>query len=263
MSRVFQLSDIHFGSEDRQALDNAERLIHEVRPEALIVSGDLTQRGKRSEFAQAAEWLESLEIPQIVVAGNHDTPLLNLYSRARRPFERFEDRFAEKSVALETEKFSFAGLNTSRGWQFRKNWAEGSVNLNRLSAVLGDLARTNRPLRAIVCHHPFLAHTDAPLQTRTRRGVRAAAIMSRSHAQLLFTGHVHKPSVELRQSEDGRGYLSVCAGTLSRRLRDAPPSLNDIQISDGMLTIEALDMSVPTSDVLTKSEYPIEQILAL
>jgi 3',5'-cyclic AMP phosphodiesterase CpdA len=39
-----------------------------------VVSGDITQKGLRGEFAAAAAWLERLPKPQITCPGNHDVP---------------------------------------------------------------------------------------------------------------------------------------------------------------------------------------------
>ncbi|MEO0870645.1 MAG: metallophosphoesterase, partial [Pseudomonadota bacterium] len=122
---VFQMSDIHFGAQDEDALKAAERLIDSTSPDALIVCGDLTQRGKRAEFRAARSWLDQFGLPSLVVAGNHDTPLLNLVQRVASPFQRFEDTFDDYLRPLEIGGWRFVGLNTARGWQARRNWAEG------------------------------------------------------------------------------------------------------------------------------------------
>ena len=57
MTRLIQIADIHFGREDPAAINAAGDLISSLDPDGLLVCGDLTQRGKRSEFEAAAEWL--------------------------------------------------------------------------------------------------------------------------------------------------------------------------------------------------------------
>ncbi|MEO0715196.1 MAG: metallophosphoesterase, partial [Pseudomonadota bacterium] len=86
--KIVQLSDIHFGVEDRGALALAGSVIESSEPDALIICGDLTQRGKRSEFAAAREWIDGFSRPTLVVPGNHDTPLLNMVERVTSPFDR-------------------------------------------------------------------------------------------------------------------------------------------------------------------------------
>ena len=56
-TRLVHLSDIHFGAEDREALEAVEKFCSHVKPDAVIIAGDITQRGRRSEFeAHRAEW---------------------------------------------------------------------------------------------------------------------------------------------------------------------------------------------------------------
>ena len=45
--RVLHISDVHFGVEDRRALDAFTEAVHEVQPDAIICTGDLTQRARR------------------------------------------------------------------------------------------------------------------------------------------------------------------------------------------------------------------------
>lgn len=234
MIRLVQVADLHFGRECKPAIAAAIPVIKSLSPDALIVAGDLTQRGKFSEFEAAHSWLSEFDMPQIVVPGNHDTPMLNMYARVHAPFERFCELFGSKMKSIQVGNLKIAGLNTARGWQVRRNWAEGAVNLDNLEEALGDEA----DLKALVCHHPFRAVPGAPLKTRTRRGARASQHIARSNVRLLFTGHVHQPGVQTWR-EDGGQYLAIGAGTLSDRLREWPPSFNEVIVEDGQARIVA------------------------
>ncbi|MAW99120.1 MAG: metallophosphoesterase, partial [Sphingomonas sp.] len=46
MTRLFHVSDLHFGAEDRSALHWFARLVTDERPDAVIVTGDLTMRAR-------------------------------------------------------------------------------------------------------------------------------------------------------------------------------------------------------------------------
>ena len=75
----------------------AEALIvslRENRPDLVIVSGDLTQRARRSEFAEARTFLDRIAAPRLVIPGNHDVPLYNVFRRALAPFGRYESQIA-------------------------------------------------------------------------------------------------------------------------------------------------------------------------
>ncbi|MEL6239534.1 MAG: metallophosphoesterase [Pseudomonadota bacterium] len=235
--KIVQLSDIHFGVEDRGALALAGSVIESSEPDALIICGDLTQRGKRSEFAAAREWIDGFSRPTLVVPGNHDTPLLNMVERVTSPFDRFEETFEDMRGPLEVDRWLFNGLNTARGWQARSNWAEGVVDLDQLTHIASKSLYT-----AVVCHHPFVSPPGTPLKTKTKRGDAADKLMQRAPASLVLSGHVHAPTVEERGDHAGR-YLAITAGTLSTRLRQSPPSCNVIEHREGRLTIDGASLS--------------------
>lgn len=236
MIRIIQLSDLHFGAEDPQAIRLASEHIQDDPPDVLVVCGDLTQRGKRCEFRAALDWLEGLSLPKLVVPGNHDTPLLNLPARITDPFERHRNHFGDVASDLTVGDWQISGLNTARGWQARANWAEGVVNLDDLADRLSDA--TTR--RIIVCHHPFVSSPQTPLRISTRRGEAADSLLQESAASLLLTGHVHAPSANLRRSPTGV-YLAISAGTLSLRLRDHPPGFNRLVLDGDLVQADVFE----------------------
>ena len=50
MTSLFHVSDLHFGYEDREALDWFAREVDRIRPAAVICTGDLTMRGRRGNL---------------------------------------------------------------------------------------------------------------------------------------------------------------------------------------------------------------------
>lgn len=237
--RIAHLSDIHFGAEDETALEAARTHILASSPDVLIVSGDVTQRGKRSEFEAARDWLDSFGLPTLTVPGNHDTPLLNLGARLSAPFARHERYFGAQDPRLHRGGVAFFGLNTARGAQLKANWAEGAVDLDVLDRLIADAKDLSIGEHCVlVCHHPFLSPPESPLQFSTRRGNRAAVRLAASRIGLLLAGHVHTPNAVLHESPEGR-YLSVTAGTLSTRLRNVAPSFNLVQLEEGECEVTA------------------------
>ncbi len=74
---LLQISDLHFGPPYRnEAGDAVLRLANQLSLDAVIVSGDLTQRAKREQFEAARDFLSLLpSVPQLVHTRNHDVPL--------------------------------------------------------------------------------------------------------------------------------------------------------------------------------------------
>ena len=55
------------------------------KPEVIVVSGDITQRARYQQFYKCRQFLDSLNIPYIVVPGNHDIPLYHVWNRFSHP----------------------------------------------------------------------------------------------------------------------------------------------------------------------------------
>lgn len=254
------LADIHFGRENQSALGAAREVILASGADAVVVAGDLTQRGKRSEFAASRAYLRSFGLPVLCVPGNHDTPLLHVGARATNAFGRYDAFMSEFPDEMDAGRILIRGLNTSRGWQARSNWAEGSVSLRRLDHLISAGTPGEGPsLCAIVCHHPFRQPSRARLRTATRRGAEASRRLAASGVSLLLTGHVHTPHAEVIQEEEGR-YLAITAGTLSTRLRAEQPSFNLITLGTDQLDLSVLSFSHGSFAQSAEGKWSLEDL---
>ena len=80
---------MHFGAEDVEALKAVETFAEHVKPDAVIIAGDITQSGRKREFEAARAWFDKLGYQPIVAPGNHDTPVFHLPARMVAPFDRY------------------------------------------------------------------------------------------------------------------------------------------------------------------------------
>ena len=90
MATLLHLSDLHFGKAFRP--DVAEAVVEHARdlvPDVVVVSGDLTQRAKATEFQAAAEYLERFAAPVVVTPGNHDVPFYRFWERILFPYANY------------------------------------------------------------------------------------------------------------------------------------------------------------------------------
>lgn len=240
MPNLLHISDLHFGAENPVALLAVERYAAKHPIDAVIVSGDLTQRGRPIEFAAAAEWLGRFHMPVVATPGNHDTSYYNLYKRAFRPFKRYA-RMLESvaEISLATPRLFVATLNTARGWQLRRNWALGSVSRRQLQTAAALIATADPgALRLLVCHHPLATPPSAPLPGETRRGREAAETLARMGIDLVLSGHLHTPFALPLPHGDGATW-SIGAGTLSQRERGCSASFTVLHLGDAQPSSQA------------------------
>lgn len=72
---ILQMSDVHFGRDaDLAQIGALEVLAADLKPSAVAIAGDLTQRARHGEFQRALMFVQQLRqvAPTIVVPGNHD-----------------------------------------------------------------------------------------------------------------------------------------------------------------------------------------------
>jgi 3',5'-cyclic AMP phosphodiesterase CpdA len=231
-TRLFHISDVHFGVEDRSALAEVERAISEERPDALVCTGDLTQRATHKQYAAAADWFGQFDIPVWVDVGNHDMPYYNLWERFTDPYKRF--RTLRSSVAVptfETDDLVLIPLRTTVPAQSRWPWSDGVIRSDALAATLGtlDAFKGDARKRIVTAHHPLHGpRIDGP--NATIGGDEALARLVDHGADAILSGHIHTPFNEHRRAGSGAAQV-IGAGTLSTRLRHgAPPSYNVLSV---------------------------------
>jgi 3',5'-cyclic AMP phosphodiesterase CpdA len=245
MTRFFHVSDVHFGRENREAVDWFNARVRDEKPAAVIMTGDLTMRARAKEFAAAAEWLESLAVPITVEVGNHDLPYFNPFARLAMPYRRYRalERMIERP--LDIRGVSIVPLKTTARFQFRTNWSKGHVSRHALqkSLALAEAVPAGG-LVFVAAHHP-LVEAGTRATSRTRGGRRALEALSKAGANAVLTGHVHDP-FDIEHSVGERTVRLIGAGTLSERTRDQPPSFNEITVDGTSFSTRARFLGEPS-----------------
>ena len=229
---LFHVSDLHFGQEDRAALDWFAAAVASECPAAVICTGDLTMRGSAREFALAQQWLSALKAPVSLVPGNHDVPYYHhMVRRLTRPYERFLALEREVAGAIAPKDVAIVPLKTIARAQWRLNWSKGRVSPRDLDAALAGLERhRSSKLRLVMGHHP-LVDADTKSSGSTRGGRRALAALARAGADAVLSGHVHD-AFDMTVEAEGLPVRLIGAGTLSTRLRSSPPGFNRLEWSE-------------------------------
>ena len=245
MTVLMQISAPHFGTERAPVVEALERLVHDQRPDVLLLSGDITQRATRAQFGAARAFVERLRVPAVVVIpGNHDIPLFNLAARLFTPYGHYERAFGrELEPQFEDDEVLVLALNTTR-WYRHKDGAVSAAQIERVAQRL-EKARSAQ-WRIVVVHQP-VAVTREQDRGNVLHGHEAAVwCWAAAGADLVVGGHIHLPFIlPLHERWPGlpRAVWAVQAGTaVSDRVRaDAGNSVNVIRVGGAARTSEDVD----------------------
>jgi len=246
MTRLFHISDIHFGLEDERALAWVERCIAEEKPDAVVVTGDLTMRARHREFRAACGWISSLGPPVTVEVGNHDMPYFNLAERFIDPYRRFRaiEALVEREIAL--PGLAIVPLKTTTRAQWRWPWSNGWVTGKALAETLAAIDALPAGTRALVCAHHPLTERDPRGKLLTINGSRTMEELARRGVLAILSGHVHD-AFDIVQPTVSGDLRMIGAGTLSKRIRSSPPSFNELTVGAEGITVCVRNLEhVPT-----------------
>jgi 3',5'-cyclic AMP phosphodiesterase CpdA len=241
MSRTLvHLSDIHFGRIHEPALEPLILAIESIRPDLVVVSGDLTQRARSAEFREARAFLERLPKPQVVVPGNHDVPLYNPYGRFVEQLDKYREHISDNLTPEHVDdEVAVYGISTARSLA----WKNGRVGHDQIEYLRERLLATPPDrVKVVVTHHPL----DLPETYGSRHLVGRAHLamewLVACGADLLLAGHMHLShsfSSARRHEVAGHPALVVQAGTaVSSRGRGEVNSFNRIVVSSQAIEVE-------------------------
>jgi 3',5'-cyclic AMP phosphodiesterase CpdA len=250
MPTIAHVSDLHFGAADRRIVAALVATIDELRPDAVAVSGDLTQRARSWQFREARAFLEQLPRPQIVVPGNHDVPLYNLLDRFGSPLGKFRSHITANLTPYFCDgRIALIGANTTRSFTIK----DGGLRRRDVTRISTHLASLDPAIvKIVVCHHPF----DPPAGrlgrwTMPRPDGGAMATLAASGVDIFLTGHLHvgyTGETAVRYKAGGRAAIVVEAGTAaSTRVRGEANSFNVLRVGENRIGVERLTWGEDTT----------------
>lgn len=231
MPVLLHLSDTHFGTERPAVVRGLLQLAAGLRPDLLVLSGDVTQRARTVEFRAARSFCDTLPaVPCLAIPGNHDIPLLNLAGRLLHPYRGWSAVFGPVlEPVLDRPDALVLGVNTTRPWRHK----HGAVSADQVARVAERLRRA-RPgqLRIVVTHQPAAVVRTVDVPDRLRGGPQALLAWAAAGADVVLGGHIHRPSV--MRLDAPRPLWCVQAGTaVSARVREGTGnSINQLVWAD-------------------------------
>lgn len=227
MTRIAHLSDIHFGAHDPKIVAAAEAWLLIRRPDLIIISGDFTQRARVTQFKEASAWLNRLRgagFQTLVVPGNHDVPLYDVFRRFAAPLARYK-RYIDSDLCpwFENDEVAVCGINTARSLTIK----DGRINHEQMTMLRNRFAAVPpRKTRILVTHHPLYAMpigSGNEFSEAVGRHREAAKAVADAGITLALAGHFHRTYAEVavKMVEQAGPVLVMQAGTAtSTRLRN-------------------------------------------
>ena len=181
--KIVQISDIHVGSYFRQHVFDTliEEINSMIKPDCIIITGDLTDEGLLFQFEIAKNQIKRLDCPnKIILPGNHDY--------RHTGYLIFKKFFPTKTQIYEFDEAVIITLGTAR-----PDRDEGEVGYRQNSWMEKTLAKINK-VKIIAMHHHLISipdtGTDKVIVYDAGDSLRSCL---QSSVNLVLCGHKHRP----------------------------------------------------------------------
>ena len=228
MTVLVQISDTHFGTEQAPIVEALVRWIRAQAPDVLLLSGDITQRATRPQFAAARAFLDRLQVPHtLVIPGNHDIPLYALGARLFTPYGRYCEAFGtELEPVMDAPDCLLQALNTTRWWR-HEDGQLSNAQIERVAARL-QAARPEQ-LRIVAVHQPLAVSRPEDRRNRLHGHAQASARWAEAGVDLVLGGHIHLPFAAPLAARSTAWVVQAGTAVSSRVRSGAPNSVNLIR----------------------------------
>jgi 3',5'-cyclic AMP phosphodiesterase CpdA len=266
VTTVLHVSDLHFGRPaSSERLTSLRELVAEIAPDAVAISGDLTQRCTKKEFVQAREYLDKIGqvAPYVVIPGNHDIRWFGAVARNMGglfreqahnfKYSRYTRYISENlSPSLEVQGAVIAGLNTAHGItrgsitrRFRDLGVIGYVRKKDIDHVREAFENASPDATRIVMIH----HNPIRGELTRRHGLanteQALHAFADFGTELILCGHDHLQAIHTVE-RGVQGLVISTAGTISNRIRPGrASSFNLVTIDERILRITTYSWQHP------------------
>jgi len=219
--RIAHLSDPHFGTVVPAVRDALLGELQTHPPDLILLTGDITQRARRTQFVEARRFLDDLpDVPHLCIPGNHDLPLFDVVTRMVKPYDHYSSYIsAELQPEFVDERAAILCVDATSRFRHK----DGALTLAQIERTAEKLARMDLPFRLVATHQPLAALVSSDAGNVARGAEQALNRWIAAGADLFLGGHIHLPycitvrTADLRQS----GVLLQAGTCLSSRVRGA------------------------------------------
>ena len=237
MTRILHLSDLHFGD---PYLPRVGKAILRVAPrldvDAIVISGDFTQRATPQQFEAARLFMDQLpDLPRLVIPGNHDIGLYRVWERIRRPYDNYRAHIHQDlDVKLTVGDVIFVGLNSTSPLKAITNGRIEKEQLDFSRRVFRSVP--DHHAKIVVAHHHFTPAPDYLRDQVMPHAKRAIETFLDQGVEMIMGGHLHRAYIGnsldfYPGSHRNHGIIVVQCGTsTSRRGRGRETEKNSFNL---------------------------------
>lgn len=223
--RIAHVSDFHFNRVFPDRDMALRKSLKEYKPDLLIVTGDFVFVGRRREFLNAKEFLDSLPYEKVVVPGNHDV-LSSFFLPKINPWKRFRNyyRYLPYNRDIRIGNLEVIGLDSTTFYAIGR----GRVDISEFDRVSKD----KDVVKCIALHHHIIAIPGTGEGNTITNVDSVIGEMIKRNIQYVFHGHRHKrmhfrlDSFVWDKKLDNPVDIFACGTTLSTRMRGGDPYNN-------------------------------------
>ena len=180
---IVQISDLHCADAEQFLRGKLTRAINEINalnPDLVIVAGDLTDHGFKTEFEEAKRFIDQIRCRQkIITLGNHDSQYTG--------YLLFEELFGASSGMLDTPECRVIYVNTAR-----PDRDEGRVGRDQIKFIEENFSKDK--FNILVMHHHLIPVPDTGLEAAIVEDAGdVLKTLSKLSPDLVLSGHRHRP----------------------------------------------------------------------
>ncbi len=217
---IVQISDIHCGSPlfNEDIMKEVINQVNEIKPDLLVITGDLTMDGYYHEYKMALKYINQFEVKKkLIVPGNHDSRNVGY-----RTFEKLIGN-PFRTIKL-NDNIIVCGVDSSE--PDLDDGQLGRYNTMKLKRIFSR----NYTFRALAFHHHLISVPNSGREMNILRDAGdVLKMIVKSKVNLIMSGHKHIPHL---WNFEGIKILT-CATTTDGRIRGIyKNSYNIITITD-------------------------------
>ena len=184
---IFHVSDIHIGESGvtvkdlKKVMNSIEETASKSPSPLLLVTGDLTTEGLREEYELAASVLNEVDIPKVIIPGNHDE---RNYGSAH-----FEELFGDRFKIFESENLSVFAADSAE-----PDTDSGHVGRVKYNEIRDFFNQAKDKVKIFALHHHLIAvpHTGREFNLVEDAGD-VLGVLENAGCSLVLNGHRHVP----------------------------------------------------------------------